>query len=158
MIRFGKVIEIDAAKGRARVKVFAEEIETDFLPVVQLSAERFKCYVMPKVNETVAMILNEAYEGVVLGAIYDDQNLPPGNANTLMLNGNQFGGLLKAVQFLNEFAKLKQTVDALVSGFQSWTPVPQDGGAALKTTMSSQLAGRTTGNYSDLINEKIKHG
>jgi len=158
MIRFGRVIDIDGTKGRARVKVFAEEIETDFLPVVQLSTERFKCYAMPKVNETVAVILNEAYEGVVLGAIYDEQNVPPGNANTLMLNGDQFGGLLKAVQFLSEFAKLKETVDALVSGFQSWTPVPTDGGAALKTLMTSQLAGKTTGTYTNLINETITHG
>jgi phage baseplate assembly protein V len=148
MIRFGRVIDIDGTKGRARVKVFAEEIETDFLPVVQLSTERFKCYAMPKVNETVAVILNEAYEGVVLGAIYDEQNVPPGNANTLMLNGNQFGGLLK----------LKETVDALVSGFRSWTPVPMDGGAALKTIMTSQLAGKTTGTYTNLINETITHG
>jgi hypothetical protein len=36
--------------------------------------------------------------------------------------------------------------------------VPMDGGAALKNIMTSQLAGKTTGTYTNLINETITHG
>ena len=74
------------------------------------------------------------------------------------LNGNTWS-LIKAEVFLTEIEKLKETVDALVQALNvSWTPVPNDGGAALKTVITSALIGKTTGDYSDVKNETIKHG
>lgn len=158
MIKFGKVIEVDLVGGRARVRAFAEGIETDFLPVLQISTERFKFYAMPKVDEIVAIAVDESWNGVVLGSIYDDENPPETNGEIVALNGDEFGGLLKAVAFLSEFQKLKEMVDAMVQAFESWSPVPQDGGASLKAAMSAAVAGKTTGNYENMINDKIKHG
>ncbi len=74
------------------------------------------------------------------------------------LNGNDWS-TLKTEDFITEINKLKGLVDAMVQVFSSsWVPVAQDGGAALKTALASALAGKTTGDYSQLKNETVKHG
>lgn len=78
--------------------------------------------------------------------------------DTITLLGGNFNGLVKADELKTQLNKLKDTVDALVEGFSSWTPVPNDGGAALKTVMTTKLAAKTTGDFSKLRNDKIKHG
>ncbi len=158
MIKFGTVLEVDSTKGRVRVRIFAEEIQTDFIPVIQVSVERFRWYAMPAVGETVVLLLDEKYEGVVLGSIYDDENVPTTDPTSIAMNGDGFGGLLKATAFLNELKKAIELLDAIKSGFENWTPVAMDGGAALKAIMTGVLSGKSTGNYENLVNDKIKHG
>jgi hypothetical protein len=159
VIKFGEIIAVNLQDATARARIFSEGIETNWLPVLQISTKRFKWFAIPEAGEVVALLVNEDYEGVILGAIYDSQNLPIENTSaSLLIGGNADGGLLKAERFLLEFEKLKELVEAMKSGLDVWTPVPMDGGAALKTAMSSQLAGKTTGDYSNLINDKIKHG
>lgn len=157
MIKFGTVLEVNS-KGRVRVRIFAEEIQTDFIPVIQVSVDRFRWYAIPNVGETVVLLLDEKYDGVVLGSIYDDQNVPTTDPASIAMNGDEFGGLLKATAFLNEFSKAIELLNAIKSAFENWVPTPMDGGAALKAIMSTALTGKSTGNYENLINDKIKHG
>lgn len=79
-------------------------------------------------------------------------------AESIKLGDGSYGGLAKMPELEIELNKLKDTVDALVNSLLSFVPVPLDGGAALKAFATGQLAGKTTGDFSNLENEKITHG
>lgn len=57
-----------------------------------------------------------------------------------------------------ELDKLTARVDALYDTFNSWTPVAQDGGSALKKQASAHLAGKPKEDWDGIQNDKIKHG
>ena len=57
-----------------------------------------------------------------------------------------------------ELDKLTARVDALYDTFNSWTPVAQDGGSALKTQASAHLSGKPKEDWGGIQNDKIKHG
>lgn len=79
MIAFGIISTLNASTGRARVELQTDGIVTADLPILQ----RNDGYFTPiSVNTPVAVLLDEnAENGVVLGAIYDDNNQPPSEAN-----------------------------------------------------------------------------
>jgi len=66
--------------------------------------------------------------------------------------------LLKAEDLITEVKKLQASVDAIANVLKNWTVVPSDGGLALKTAAISALAGKTTGSFDGLVNEKVRHG
>jgi hypothetical protein len=50
--------------------------------------------------------------------------------------------------------KCQDLWETLKTAFQNWTPVPYDGGAALKTQLATFLT-KTTPNYSQILSQKI---
>jgi len=83
MLRFGKVVEVDAAK--VCVKVLFEELnaKSSWVFVLQMRSGTDKVYSMPDVGERVACEMDDNFEyGVVLGAIYSEKDsLPPGSGS-----------------------------------------------------------------------------
>jgi phage baseplate assembly protein V len=78
MLRFGNITEIDAAKGRARVHFEEDGIVSDWLPMVVKSSQQNKHESWYDVGDFVACMMDEHIEdGVIVGAIYDDNNAPP---------------------------------------------------------------------------------
>lgn len=78
MIRFGKISEIDTVAQSARVFLPDDNIVTDFLPFLVLSARGDKYKKTMSVNDLVVVFLDErAEDGVILGAIYDENNTAP---------------------------------------------------------------------------------
>lgn len=73
-------------------------------------------------------------------------------------NEGSNGGLMKIDQVLSDLNSLKSDLNTLKNVFTAWVPVPQDGGAALKTAIAS-WSGQTftPSQKSDWENEKIKH-
>lgn len=75
------------------------------------------------------------------------------------INGNGFGGLVKADDVAAEVNRLVQDLNALKAVFGGWVTVPNDGGAALKLAAtnwaSSQLAPASS---QALQNPKVQHG
>jgi len=55
------------------------------------------------------------------------------------LNGGHNGGLVNLPMLLTELTKLDAQVQAIATALTSWVPVPNDGGAALKTVASGLL-------------------
>lgn len=77
MIRFGNISEFDPDTMRARVQLAEDEIVTDWLPVLVSSSKGDKFTHALAVNTHVVIFLDEHAEaGAVLGAIYDENNLP----------------------------------------------------------------------------------
>jgi len=81
ILRFGNVCELDNSKGYARVELDEDGITTAFLPIAFPAALSNKYYIMPTINEQVAVLLDEnAEQGVIIGALYSDKQLPEGFA------------------------------------------------------------------------------
>ena len=78
-MRIGVVSKVSPETGEARV-VFddLDGMETDDLPVLFAKTLKDRYFAMPDVGEHVACLMDERFEaGVILGAVYDDTNLPP---------------------------------------------------------------------------------
>lgn len=79
------------------------------------------------------------------------------NEDGIVMNGGSLGGMVKVEDITKRLNLIEDDVNNLKKAFQSWTPVPQDGGAALKGGVSSwagkQLVKSKRGDYE---NEKVK--
>ena len=75
----------------------------------------------------------------------------------LTINGDEFGGIVKAPELKTQVDKNTEAIKALQQIFNSWTPVPEDGGAALKSLVST-FTSKPTADLSNIENETIKHG
>lgn len=75
----------------------------------------------------------------------------------LIFNAGSNDGLVKLPVLQQEIAKLNTYLNTIKQTFSSWVPVPNDGGAALKTAMVSALASQQTADLSQAGNDKIKH-
>jgi hypothetical protein len=73
-------------------------------------------------------------------------------------NGGSLGGLVKIADLVSKLNALEQDINSLKTAFSAWVPVPNDGGAALKTAAGSwsgsQLVQTQKG---DLEDTKITH-
>jgi len=78
MIRYGKITELDAAKGLARVKFEDDDIVSDWLQIVSKNSKSTKTESWFDVDEFVACAMDEHNEeGVIVGALYHEGNEPP---------------------------------------------------------------------------------
>jgi hypothetical protein len=79
------------------------------------------------------------------------------NAEGIVFNGGDFGGLVKLESTVDRLNILEQDLNSLKNAFSTWVVVPSDGGAALKaataTWVSNQLEETIN---SDLENQLIK--
>lgn len=75
------------------------------------------------------------------------------------INGDAFGGMVKVEELVRELNALKAELNTVKSILTAWVPVPSDGGAALKTaltTWSSQTLQPAVSEH--LQNPVVTHG
>lgn len=78
MLKFGFVSNIDKTKAKVRVQFAEDDLLSFWLPVLQQKTKNDKFYVLPDKGEHVACLMDDNCEdGVVLGAIYSDVDVPP---------------------------------------------------------------------------------
>lgn len=78
MLKYGKICDIDATKGLARVEFDDDEITSAWLPVVTSGTSGNKYAHAYDVQEHVACLMDEhAENGVIIGAIYSKNATPP---------------------------------------------------------------------------------
>lgn len=99
---------------------------------------------------------------VIVGTLTGDLDhlvvLSMDQAEEVVINGGELGGLIKVEELTSRFNALEHDVNQLKQILSAWTPIPNDGGASLKGAVSSwagrQLALTKRGDYED---EKVKH-
>ncbi|MCL1861778.1 MAG: phage baseplate assembly protein V [Proteobacteria bacterium] len=76
---FGTVSAIDEKTCRVRVRIGSlDNLRTAMLPVLQQKTLKDKHYCLPDIGEHVAVLLDpNGEDGVVLGAIFSDADMPP---------------------------------------------------------------------------------
>lgn len=78
---------------------------------------------------------------------------------TITINGDGHKGIVKVEADVKAHNKVEDDINQLKQLITGWAPTPQDGGAALKTALSTwagQTLVKTT--VADLENPKVKHG
>lgn len=81
-----------------------------------------------------------------------------GQVDEIRLNGDQHGGIIIADKLKDEIDKNSQFLDQLKQILDSWTPVAQDGGAALKAAWMAISSSCQTADLTDITNDIVKHG
>ena len=78
--------------------------------------------------------------------------------NAAVFNGGDLGGLINIADLTSHLNTIEKDINNLKTVFTSWVPTPQDGGAALKSSVASwagkQLTLSLRGDYED---SKVKH-
>lgn len=105
---------------------------------------------IPAVDSTVlvAMIGNNISTRFVLALSVVEE--------TLFNNGDN-GGLINIQTLITELNKTNELVNALKDSITGFTPVPNDGGNALKLYATTQTSGKATGDFSNMEDVKVKH-
>lgn len=103
-------------------------------------------FITPKGNK---IILDESDSGVLTAIIQQDIIIKSldGNinvdANNIIMQGGEVG-IPESTSTVERLNKIEQDINSLKQAFTSWTPVPQDGGAALKTAAASWSGSKLT--------------
>lgn len=75
------------------------------------------------------------------------------------INGSENGGLVLAEEVAKELNTIKAQINQLKGLLQSWVPVPSDGGAALKTVITTWSAQQVASTVSaNIQNKRVSHG
>lgn len=144
----GIVNSVDGCKCEVQVGRIA-------IPDVRLRASEMdddgEMLVTPKVGSAVTI-------GSLSGDLSQLVVLQVDHIETIVINGGKLGGLINIEQLTSKLNAIEDAINTLKDGMKSWTPVAQDGGAALKAAiaawMSRGLVKSKRGDYED---EKIRH-
>jgi len=77
--------------------------------------------------------------------------------DNVVFNGGEKGGLVNWPEVKAELDKTNALVNALKQSLTNWTPVPNDGGAALKIYATAQIGVLTTGDFNGKEDTRVKH-
>lgn len=107
----------------------------------------------PAVGSHVLVGIIENNENAAFIAIYSD-------IDEYHINGNNNGGLAKAIEIEAEYNKTKDVLDTILSVLNG-TQIPEPGNSApsaLQAALKGAIAGKSTGDFSNIQNSKVKHG
>lgn len=113
-------------------------------------------------DDTQTLITPKTGSAVIVGSLSGDMTrmvvLQVDSVESIVVNGGKLGGLVNIEQLTQRLNAIEDDLNALKNAIKGWTPVPQDGGAALKTAVAQwagqQLAKTSRNDYED---ETIKH-
>jgi len=78
---------------------------------------------------------------------------------SIKLRGDQFGGLVKVADNVTRLNNIEKDLNSLKTAFKNWSPVSQDGGAALKTIAANWFGTNLElTKKSHIENTEVKHG
>lgn len=79
--------------------------------------------------------------------------------DSILLNGDTNGGIVKVIDLTTKLNNLENKVNQLIAAIVAWTPVPNDGGAALKALLATWSSTTLTLTVrGDIENTKVKNG
>lgn len=106
--------------------------------------------VVPAVNSIVLVTMIDDHSGYI--SMTSD-------IDSIQLNGDTYDGLVKVTDLVTKLNNVENKINSLITTFNAWTPVANDGGAALKATLSTWVATSLTNTVkADLENTTVKHG
>lgn len=88
-----------------------------------------------------------------------DSEMTINNDGTMQLNDGSYNGLVKVQELTQKLNDIENDINALKTAFSGWTPIPNDGGAALKAATGSWYGQQLQPTQQqDIENDKITHG
>lgn len=115
-------------------------------------------FIVPKVNSLVIVTFTNKTDAFISVWTEIDEII----VKTLQFtfNDGAFGGLVKLSDLVDRLKEYEDLFTQLKTDFNSWTPVAQDGGLALKTILSTGFLTKTvpSSSVANFENDKIIHG
>ncbi len=126
------------AEGRAGVVLLTDDIESVEVVISE---------------ESTSAVLDEDGARIKVG----DKVSMEMSSEGIVFNGGSLGGLVKVEELTGRINTIEKDINALKQVFSAWVPAPQDGGSALKGSVSS-WAGQTLSltKRGDYENEDVK--
>lgn len=162
--------------GKALKGWLAGPVQTFTADVVSVDQSSLTCVVQPADGPELSDVrlkaaIDNVKEGavefptvgssVLVGIIGNDENtaflLKCSNVDKVMFYDGLKGGLINIQTLIMELNKTNAVVNAIKTSLTSWTPVSGDGGAALKALASSQLSGKSTGDFTTMEDARVVH-
>ena len=113
---------------------------------------------IPSIGSIVYVTFENESDSEGFISLYSEVDKMLIDSNEIIFNGGQNEGLINIIDLVSKLNTLENDINNLKSSFSSWVPVPNDGGAALKTSASSWFGSTLTNtNKSDIEDTKIKH-
>lgn len=95
--------------------------------------------------------------GIIEGQETDTFLISADEVDEIALNSGTLGGLVKVRELTERLNLIEKDINSLKQKLSGWTPVPNDGGAALKTVLSSYTSGSLKETrIEDIENEKVR--
>lgn len=127
-----------------------DDAAADLLEIKLIADNKTGFLIIPKVGSVVIVTMTSQATGYV--AMFSE-------VEEIQLNGKNYGGLPQIEKMVDKYNNLENEINQLKQIFTTWTPVSNDGGAALKaivSTWASQLM--VTTQKQELENQTVKHG
>lgn len=157
-VMLGKVVEVDKEKVSCKVELVSNaEIVLEGVRLRAVDDEQDKGLVLfPKVGSAVLVGKIENMTAYYI-AMFSELESVSLITDSFVINEGKLGGMVKLKEAVKKYNELEKEINDLKRVFQSWTPVPNDGGAALKSAVLN-WAGQsiTLTKEADLENEKVK--
>lgn len=105
---------------------------------------------IPSLNSLVTVSFNSDSDAYVAMVSQVDK---------IYLNGNDYGGLVEVQPLVTKLNNAEKTINKLINVLTGWTPVANDGGAALKAAFAAALITDLVETQKvDLENTTVNHG
>jgi len=165
----GKVINVDSAESKGFVTVLFNELEYDVKLKSVIDEQEAGIFMIPE-NESDVFCVPEGLDkeryfvaGINKPAkiIIKMQNLSfvmDNEGSLIQFNDGNNNGLVKVADLVTKLNTIESDLNDIKQVFSTWTPVSQDGGAALKTAAASWASSVISETQqTDLENDKVKH-
>jgi hypothetical protein len=121
------------------------------------SAENKGIFVVPSVGSLVIITFTSKDEAYLTAYTQIDNVIS--KQGEFVFNDGENGGLTKIQELTNRLNEYEALFNQLKQDLNSWVPVANDGGAALKTVLSSGFLTKTIpdSDRGDFENELVKH-
>lgn len=148
-IRLGNVVSVNDSARTCVVNVLDSETDIEGVRLHSTGESANGMYYKPAIDSLVGIMPLFSFEYCVV--LYSDLE------EISFLDGS-YGGLTKTQELKTQLDKTNSVVQAIVDTLQQWTPVSNDGGAALKAFFPTKLLTKTVGDFSGIENDKVTHG
>ncbi len=161
----GKVLEVDQEKctctidvgGQKFLNVALRSIVSDDMGFVLFPEEGSKILIVRFDNSNRLFMLNAEKLEKIHVKIADTKLVLKGNE--IIINNGNLGGLVVIGDLVEKLNNIENDLNAIKNVFSTWVPVPNDGGAALKTAATSWAGDVLAITQTENIeNDKVKHG
>ncbi len=154
----GKVTEIDTEQRTCTVELRNDDADLQDVRLQAMVSEKTGVLFVPEVNSDVIVGYLDDDEALILqtSKVSRVEIITSGE---VLLNGDEFGGLIKIEKLTNELAKVTQRIDTIINILKNTVPsaslYPNPAWSAIITPILSALQKE---NYSEIENETVKHG
>lgn len=154
----GVVTEVDRDKCTCTVTVSDSQSGVDFtnVPIETLIGSQASVILFPAINSACLLIFRDGDKDRPQLLKVDQVDTIVCNPITLFqFNKGENGGLPITPKLIERLNKIEADLNTVKQAFNSWTPVPDDGGAALKAVTADWAGEELTETMAEDIQSKV---